>query len=275
MNTYQTYEPSQMRELIREKKITGPTAGFAEGFAQANLMIVKKELAFDFLLFCQRNPAACPLLDVLDPGDPVPRRSAPQADIRTDFPKYRIYRKGILEEEVTDITAYWEDDMVAFLIGCSFTFEHALMLNDIPVRHIEDGHNVPMYQTNIACEKAGVFHGPMVVSMRPIPAHQVTRSVQVTSRFPSVHGGPIHIGDPAMIGISDVDQPDFGEPSVIKEGEVPVFWACGVTPQAIVMHTKPDIGLLMHLGICSSQIEEIKSSAYCRKRGVLKWLFQR
>lgn len=243
MNVYQTYKPSQIRELIRKKKITGPTAGFAEGFAQANLMIVKKELAFDFLLFCQRNPAACPLLDVLDPGDPVPRRSAPQADIRTDFPKYRIYRKGILEEEVTDISAYWEDDMVGFLIGCSFTFEHALMLNDIPVRHIEDGHNVPMYQTNIACEKAGVFHGPMVVSMRPIPAHQVTRSVQVTSRFPSVHGGPIHIGDPAVIGISDVDQPDFGEPSVIKEGEVPVFWACGVTPQAIVMHTKPDIAI--------------------------------
>lgn len=158
MSIDQTYEPSQIRELIRKKEITGPTAGLAEGYAQANLMIVKKELAFDFLLFCQRNPAACPLLDVLEPGDPVSRRSAPQADIRTDFPKYRIYRKGILQEEVSDISAYWKDDMVAFLIGCSFTFEHALMLNDIPVRHIENGHNVPMYQTNISCERAGVFH---------------------------------------------------------------------------------------------------------------------
>ena len=243
MSIDQTYGPSQIRELIRKKEITGPTAGLAEGYAQANLMIVKKELAFDFLLFCQRNPAACPLLDVLEPGDPVPRRSAPQADIRTDFPKYRIYRKGILQEEVSDISAYWENDMVAFLIGCSFTFEHALMQNDIPVRHIEHGHNVPLSQTNISCERAGVFHGPMVVSMRPIPAHQIIRSVQVTSRFPSVHGGPIHIGDPAMIGIADVAQPDFGEASVIKEGEVPVFWACGVTPQAIVMHTKPDIAI--------------------------------
>ncbi|BBP87192.1 hypothetical protein BsIDN1_08100 [Bacillus safensis] len=159
MNTYQTYEPSQMRELIREKKKDHRTNGWlCRGVCSSQFNDVKKELAFDFLfLFCQRNPAACPLLDVLDPGDPVPRRSAPQADIRTDFPKYRIYRKGILEEEVTDITAYWEDDMVAFLIGCSFTFEHALMLNDIPVRHIEDGHNVPMYQTNISKKKQESF----------------------------------------------------------------------------------------------------------------------
>lgn len=241
LNPYRHLPPSALRQLVRRGELNGPTAGLANGFAQANLMIVRRELAYDFLLFCQRNPKPCPLLDVTDPGCAEPLRAAPGADIRTDFPKYRIYRHGTLEEEVGDISGVWEDDMVGFLIGCSFSFEGALLANDVPVRHIEDGHNVPMYRTNIACQNAGSLSGPMVVSMRPMPAEKVVRAVQVTSRFPAVHGAPVHIGDPRQIGIHDIDRPDFGEPSAIRDGEIPVFWACGVTPQAVAMQAKPEL----------------------------------
>jgi len=233
--------PAEIRSLIRRNELTRPTAGMAKGFTQANLAILKKELAFDFLLFCQRNPKPCPVLDVTEPGSPIPQLIAPGADIRTDIPKYRIYRHGELVEEVTDILNYWEDDMVAFLIGCSFTFEHPLMNNGIPVRHIEENCNVAMYKTNIPCIKAGRFEGPVVVSMRPIPEKDVVRAVQVTSRFPSVHGAPIHIGNPAHIGIKNINKPDFGDAVTIKDGEVPVFWACGVTPQAAAMQVKPEL----------------------------------
>jgi uncharacterized protein YcsI (UPF0317 family) len=233
--------PAQSRALIREGKWRKPTAGMAAGYTQANLAILKKELAFEFLLFCQRNPKPCPILDVTEVGSPIPRLVAPDADLRTDIPAYRIYRHGKLVEEVADITSYWEEDMVGFLLGCSFTFEQAMLKNNIPVRHIEENCNVPMYKTNIPCVKAGPFEGPMVVSMRPIPEKDVVRAVQVTSRFPAVHGAPIHIGSPESIGIQDISRPDFGDPVTIKEGEVPVFWACGVTPQAVAMHVKPDI----------------------------------
>lgn len=233
--------PSKARMLIREGQWQGPTAGMAAGYTQANLAILKKEMAFDFLLFCQRNPKPCPILDVTEAGSWVPQLVAPDADLRTDIPGYRIYRHGELTDEVTDITSYWEEDMVAFLIGCSFTFEQALLRNNIPVRHIEEGCNVPMYKTNIPCVKAGSFEGPMVVSMRPMPEKDVVRAVQVTSRFPSVHGAPVHIGTPASIGIENVNRPDFGDHVTINEGEVPVFWACGVTPQAVAMHVKPEI----------------------------------
>lgn len=233
--------PSELRHSIRKNDWTKPTAGLAPGFAQANLAIMKKELAFDFLLFCQRNPKPCPLLDVTEIGSPVPRLVAPDADIRTDIPKYRVYRHGELTDEATDIAKYWEDDMVAFLIGCSFTFEYPLMNNGIPVRHIEENCNVAMYKTNIPCVPAGRFAGPVVVSMRPMPEKDVVRAVQVTSRFPAVHGAPLHIGNPASIGIADVHKPDFGDAVTIKPGEVPVFWACGVTPQAVAMQVKPDI----------------------------------
>ena len=233
--------PSELRAMIRDNQLIKPTAGMANGYAQGNLAILKKEHAFDFLLFCQRNPKACPLLDVTEIGSPIPKFAAPSGDIRTDIPKYRIYKYGELVEEVTDIRDYWEEDMVGFLIGCSFTFEHALLNNDISVRHIEEDCNVPMYRTNIPCVEAGIFHGKMVVSMRPIPHKDVVRAAQVTSRFPAVHGGPIHIGDPSVIGISNIHQPDFGDAVTIREGEVPVFWACGVTPQSIAMETKPAI----------------------------------
>ncbi|WP_350302371.1 putative hydro-lyase [Peribacillus frigoritolerans] len=233
--------PAKLRSMIRNNELIKPTAGMANGYAQANLAILKKEHAFDFLLFCQRNPKSCPLLDVTEIGSPIPAFAANTGDIRTDIPKYRVYKYGELVEEVTDISNYWEDDMVGFLIGCSFTFEHALLNNDISIRHIEEGCNVPMYKTDIPCIEAGIFHGKMVASMRPIPQKDVVRATQVTSRFPAVHGAPIHIGDPEAIGVSSIQQPDFGDPVTIREGEVPVFWACGVTPQSIAMETKPEI----------------------------------
>lgn len=229
------------RQMIRCNQWLKPTSGVAAGYTQANLAIMKKELAFDFLLFCQRNPKPCPVIDVTEPGCPIPTMTAPTADIRTDIPLYRIYRNGIMDEEVTDIRKYWTDDMVAFLLGCSFTFEFPMMNNGIPVRHIEENCNVPMFKTNISCNKAGCFEGPMVVSMRPIPEKDVIRAVQVTSRFPSVHGAPIHIGNPSAIGISDIMKPDFGDSVTVNRGEVPVFWACGVTPQAAVMQVKPEL----------------------------------
>ncbi|TWH45808.1 putative hydro-lyase [Sporomusa sp. KB1] len=241
MSEFANMSPAEVRAMIRRNEWAKPTSGMAKGFTQANLAILKKDIAFDFLLFCQRNPKPCPVLDVTEAGSPVPRLVAPAADIRTDIPRYRIYRHGELVDEVTDILTYWEDDMVAFLIGCSFTFEHPLMNSGIPVRHIEENCNVAMYKTNIPCIQAGRFEGPVVVSMRPIPEKDVVRAVQITSRFPSVHGAPIHIGNPAGIGINDIDKPDFGDRVTIKAGEVPVFWACGVTPQAVAMQIKPEL----------------------------------
>lgn len=180
------------------------------------------------------------MLDVTEAGSPVPRLTAPGADIRTDIPRYRIYRKGELTDEVTDISSFWRDDLVAFLLGCSFSFEAPMIEAGLEVRHITDHHNVPMYKTNIECVPAGVFHGPMVVSMRPMKPADAIRAVQITTRMPFVHGAPIHIGDPEAIGIHDIDKPDFGDPSEIRPGEVPVFWACGVTPQAVAMAVKPE-----------------------------------
>jgi uncharacterized protein YcsI (UPF0317 family) len=235
--------PTAFRNLVREGKWTRPTSGVCEGYAQANLLVIPRDLAYDFLLFTQRNPKPCPVLEVLDVGDPEPKLTAPGTDIRTDIPKYRIYKQGALVEEMSHLNDYWRDDFVAFLLGCSFSFESALLQAGIPVRNIDQKKNVSMYITNIQCTPASIFHGPMVVSMRPIPSYLIVRAVQVTSRFPSVHGAPVHIGDPHQIGIHDIYQPDFGDAVEIKPGEVPVFWACGVTPQAVVMTIKPDIAI--------------------------------
>ncbi|WP_405097409.1 putative hydro-lyase [Oceanobacillus sp. FSL H7-0719] len=231
----------QIRQKIRTGAWAKPTTGQAPGYTQANLVILPKKYAYDFLLFCMRNPKSCPLIEVTDAGSPVPKKTAPTSDLRTDLPKYRIYKNGELTEEVTDIADYWQDDFVSFLIGCSFTFEKPLLENDIPIRYIEEGRNVSMYKTNIPCDSAGVFQGPMVVSMRPMKPEDAIRAVQITSRFPSVHGAPVHIGDPVQIGIEDIDKPDFGDPVTIYDGEVPVFWGCGVTPQAAVMASKPEM----------------------------------
>ena len=233
--------PRRVREMIQRGELIRPTAGLCQGYVQANLAIVPKSLAYDFLLFCQRNPKPCPILDVTDVGSPEPRFLAPGADLRYDIPQYRVWKNGELVDEPADIVKYWRDDLVAFLIGCSFTFETALLMAGVPVRHIEEERNVPMYITNIACRPAGFFHGSTVVSMRPMRPDLAIRAVQVTSRFPGVHGAPLHIGDPAVIGIADVDKPDFGDSVTIHPGEVPVFWACGVTPQAVAMAVKPEL----------------------------------
>lgn len=237
---YADMKPCEVRKLIREGKITGPTAGMCAGYAQANLAIMPKELAYDFLLFTQRNPKSCPVLEVSDVGSRSLRYIADGADIATDIPKYRIYEHGVLTGEYTDVAKFWRDDLVSFLIGCSFSFESELLETDIPVRHIEENKNVPMYMTNIPCEPAGIFSGNMVVSMRPLPYDQVVKSVLVTGAMPKVHGAPVHIGDPSVIGIKDINKPDFGDAVTINPGEVPVFWPCGVTPQSVVMNVKPD-----------------------------------
>src|SRR5262245_36702817 len=222
-----------------------PTPGLALGFVQANLAVVPRDLAFDFLLFCQRNPKPCPLLDVTEPGSPEPHLVAPGADLRTDLPRYRVYRRGELADEPADLHAWWRDDLVGFLLCCSFTFESALLQAGVPVRHLEAGCNVPMYRTNLACRPAGVFRGPLVVSMRPLTPAQAVRAVQVCGRFPRAHGAPVHLGDPAALGIRDLARPDFGDAVEVRAGEVPVFWACGVTPQAVAMEVRPPL-LLTH-----------------------------
>lgn len=237
---FAAYKPADVRKLIREEKITGETSGMCEGYAQANLVVLPRELAFDFLLFATKNPKACPLLEVTNAGDRTLSEIAAGADIATDIPKYRIYKKGELAGEYTNVKDFWREDLVSFLIGCSFSFEGELMGADVPVRQIEEHCNVPMYKTNIPCKSAGVFHGNMVVSMRPIPYELITRAVLVTGAMPKVHGAPIHIGAPEVIGIKDIDQPDFGDRVTIKPGEVPVFWPCGVTPQSVIMASKPD-----------------------------------
>lgn len=230
----------EARLAIRSGRWSGHTSGAAPHFVQGNVVILPADLGNDFLRFCQRNPKPCPLLAVSEPGDPCLPRLGDDLDIRSDVPRYRVWRKGELVEEVTDIRALWRDDLVTFVIGCSFSFEQPLINAGIPLRHIEQGRNVAMYRTNIQTVPAGPFHGPMVVSMRPMSAANAIRAVQVTARVPAVHGAPVHLGDPALIGIADLAKPDFGDAVDILPGELPVYWACGVTPQAVVMEAKPD-----------------------------------
>ena len=230
--------PREIRADIRAGRLTGVTAGLGEGHVQANLAVLPKEQAYDFLLFCQRNPRPCPLIEVTDVGSPEPVGVAPGADLRTDIPRYRIYKDGEVADEVTDVTPYWRDDLVAFLLGCSFTFEWALLEAGIDLWHVRHGKNVAMWPTSIQCRPAGVFHGPMVVSMRPIPSAQLAKAVTASARFPNAHGAPIHMGDPSQIGIEDVSKPRWGDAQQFAPGDVPVFWACGVTPQAVALESK-------------------------------------
>ncbi|MFC7330447.1 putative hydro-lyase [Marinactinospora rubrisoli] len=232
--------PRAARELFRAG-LRVPTAGYAAGYAQANLIAVPRDLAFDFLLFAQRNPKPCPVLAVTEPGET--RADIFDGDLRTDLPAYRVYEHGRLAAETTDVRDVWRDDLVAFLIGCSFTFEAPLLAAGVPVRHVELGRNVPMYRTDRACRPAGRISGPLVVSMRPIPADRVADAVRITSRYPAVHGAPVHVGDPSALGIADLDRPDFGDPVPVRPGEIPGFWACGVTPQAAVMASAPEFAI--------------------------------
>jgi uncharacterized protein YcsI (UPF0317 family) len=228
------------RLRIRTGAFTGPTSGLAPGNVQANLVILPKALAHDFLRFAQANPKPCPVLAVSEAGSSSFPTLGEELDIRTDLPRYRVWRNGELADEPTDVKDVWRDDLVSFAIGCSFSFEEALIEDGIEVRHIACGSNVPMYRTNIATTAAGPFHGPLVVSMRPLKPKDAIRAVQITSRFPSVHGAPVHIGLPSMIGISDINKPDYGDAVPIGADELPVFWACGVTPQAVIAQVKPD-----------------------------------
>ena len=224
--------PAEARARFRAGERV-PTSGWADGFAQANLVSVPREAAYDLLLFCQRNPKPCPLLDVTEPGSwttPL----APGADLRLDLPGYRVWQDGRLVDEPADVLEWWADDLVTFLLGCSYTFETALLQAGVPVRHLEQGRNVPMYRTARECRPAGRLSGPLVVSMRPVPSELVPTAVQVTALVPAVHGAPVHVGNPASLGIDDLGTPDYGDPVEVRPGEVPVFWACGVTPQAVI-----------------------------------------
>tara|TARA_R110002111_G_scaffold168038_1_gene233802 strand:+ start:68659 stop:69456 length:798 start_codon:yes stop_codon:yes gene_type:complete len=234
---------TQVRQACRAGTFTGQTSGLAPGFAQANLVILRKQDASQFLEFCQKNPKPCPLLEVTEAGDTSLRKLAQNTDLRTDLPRYRVWKQGDLVEEPTDIRPLWQEDLVSFLIGCSFTFEAALIDSGISVRHIDLGLNVPMYRTTIPCESAGIFSGPLVVSMRPFKPPDAIRAVQITGRFPAVHGAPVHLGFPEQLGITDLTQPDFGDAVPVEPDELPVFWACGVTPQAVLMEAKLEFAI--------------------------------
>lgn len=235
--------PQTIRRGIRDGLISDQTSGMAPGYAQGNLVVLPKAWASDFLEFCLANPKPCPLLAVGKPGDPSLPTVGTGIDIRTDVPRYRVFRNGNLVEEVSNISHLWADDFVSFLIGCSFSFEGALMDAGIGVRHIELGSNVPMYRTNIDCVSAGPFQGQFVVSMRPLKPADAIRAIEITARMPQVHGAPVYFGDPSAIGISDLSSPDFGETVPVRDGEVPVFWACGVTPQVALAQAKPPLAI--------------------------------
>ncbi|WP_291007989.1 putative hydro-lyase [Ferrovibrio sp.] len=231
------------RLAIRNGEYSGPTAGIAPGLVQANLAVLPRALADDFFRFCHFNPKPCPVLAVTEPGDPRLPGLGQDVDVRTDLPRYRLWRKGEMVAEVADLKEVWRADLVAFLIGCSFSFEEALIEAGIPLRHIDAGTNVPMYRTNIETVPAGPFRGPLVVSMRPMKPADAIRAVQITSRFPAVHGAPVHIGKPEMIGIKDIMKPDYGDAVAVHEDELPVFWACGVTPQSVIAAMKPEFSV--------------------------------
>jgi uncharacterized protein YcsI (UPF0317 family) len=230
--------PSHQARLDYRAGLAETTSGVANGYVQGNLAVLPEQFASAFHRFCQLNPKPCPIIGMSDVGNPMIPSLGADLDIRTDLPRYRVWRDGEVTAEPTDITAHWRDDLVAFVLGCSFSFEEALMAEGIPLRHVEQRVRVPMYCTNIACSPAGPFAGPMVVSMRPLRPAQAIRAVQITSRFPSVHGAPVHLGHPHSIGIADIDKPDYGDPVPIAPDEIPVFWACGVTPQSVISTAK-------------------------------------
>ena len=229
-----------VRQRIRSGEFTGHTSGVADQHVQGNVVILPQALAGDFLGFCQKNPKPCPLLAVSEPGKFLLPTLGTHVDIRTDVPRYRVWRNGELVAQPTDITALWRDDLVTFVIGCSFSFEQALLEAGLSLRHVQQGKNVAMFRSNIATGPVGPFSGPMVVSMRPFAAAAAIRAIEITSRFPQVHGAPVHIGLPHLIGIQDIMQPDYGDAVEVRDDELPVFWACGVTPQAAITLAKPD-----------------------------------
>ncbi|MFV2031553.1 MAG: putative hydro-lyase [Gammaproteobacteria bacterium] len=236
----QDISPLDLRHQIRSGAHSGNTSGYSKGYVQGNLCILPADWAGEFLQFCQSNPKPCPLIGMASsPGDYQMPALGEDLDIRTDIPSYRVFKDGEFREEVTDIGHYWRDDLVSFVLGCSFSFEEALIADGLDIRNVSEGVNVPMYRTTIDCTSAGRFSSKMVVSMRPMLPADAIRAIQICTRFPAVHGAPIHFGDPDFIGIRDIDHPEFGDAVTIRENEVPVFWACGVTPQVAVEQAKP------------------------------------
>jgi uncharacterized protein YcsI (UPF0317 family) len=230
--------PLEVRLAARSQRLTGQTAGLAPGFVQGNLVVLPANVADEFLRFCQRNPKPCPLIAVSEPGESRIQTLGEDLDLCTDLPCYRVWRDGALVSSMPSVANVWRDDLVAFVIGCSFSFEEALAAEGIPLKHVSAGTTVPMYRTNVMCEPAGRFAGSLVVSMRPMNAANAIRAIQITSRFPAVHGAPVHVGDPSLIGIRDLSRPDYGDPVDVSANELPVFWACGVTPQAVIASAK-------------------------------------
>lgn len=235
--------PSETARLAYRAGKVAVTAGVAPGFVQGNLAILPEKLASAFHRFCQFNPKPCPIIGMSEVGDPRIPSLGIDLDIRTDIPRYRVWRDGQLVEEPTNIMKHWRDDLVAFVIGCSFSFEEALIADGLKIRHIEEGRNVPMYRTNVPCASAGPFAGPLVVSMRPFKPAEAIRAIQITTRFPAVHGAPVHFDKPELIGIKDISKPDYGDAVSIHPDEVPVFWACGVTPQSVILQSRPDFAI--------------------------------
>ena len=233
--------PREVRRAIRERRHAGHTAGLAPGYVQGNVCILPGEYAEEFRVFCERNPKPCPLLAMSAPGSPRLPTLGEDLDIRTDVPLYRIFKDGKLEGEVTDLCALWRDDLVTFILGCSFSFEEALMAAGLPLRYVELGRNVPMYRTSVDTAPAGRFRGKLVVSMRPFKPADAIRAIEITSRYPRVHGAPVHIGSPEAIGIRNLDEPWAGDPTEVRDGELPLFWACGITPQSVVLEAKPSL----------------------------------
>lgn len=236
-------KPGELRAACRTGDYDGPTSGHAPGFVQANMVILPAADAEEFRQFCERNPKPCPVLEILEPGDPEPKNSAPGADVRSDLSRYRVFRDGVPVADPTDVSDVWRDDMVTFLLGCSFTAEEALIAAGLEPRHIRETGIVPMFRTTKPTEGAGKFNGPFVVSMRPYTPEDAQRAADVTEKYPMAHGGPIQIGDPGALGIRDINDPEYGKPVTIEEGEIPVFWACGVTPQEAILNAKPEIAI--------------------------------
>jgi len=234
-------DPAELRRLCRRGEWRLTTAGHCPAHQQANLVLLPAAYAAEFAAFCSRNPKPCPVIEITPPGEWEPKLSAPGADLRTDLPGYRVYLRGELAERRPQIGELWRDDLVGFLLGCSHTFEHALAEAGVRVAHVECGTTVPMFITNRRCRDAGRFRGPLVVTMRPIQPAQVPLVLELSARYPHAHGSPVHLGDPAAIGIGDLQKPDFGDPVPMADGELPVFWACGVTPQAVAREAKPEL----------------------------------
>jgi uncharacterized protein YcsI (UPF0317 family) len=234
-------DPREVRRAIRERRHTGHTAGVAPGYVQGNVCILPREYADEFRAFCESNPKPCPLLAMSQPGDPRLPALGEDLDIRTDVPRYRVFRDGVLTEEVTDLRDLWRGDLVSFVLGCSFSFEQALMDAGLPLRYVEQGRNVSMYRTSIDTVPAGRFRGKLVVSMRPFKPADAIRAIEITSRYPRSHGAPVHIGRPDLIGIDDLSRPWAGDPTEVFEDELPLYWACGITPQSVVLDTRPSL----------------------------------